>query len=121
MRQVEKAALHLEGVQLVAVSIDGTHLVLDLFGGEGCWDERGTDGRRTMPVDVAPVLAMRAPVAMCPTSDLDQLLEWCADGEQLEMELEIEGGPLGARPRRFRLGDGRRRLLLDGPQLSLHA
>jgi hypothetical protein len=121
MRQVDKAALHLEGVQLVAVSLDGTHLVLDLFGGEGRWDERGTDGRRSLPVDVAPVLAVRAPVATCPTADLDQLLAWAADSAPLDMELEIEGGPLGARPRRFRLGDGRRRLMLDGPELSLHA
>lgn len=121
MRSVDRACLHLEGAQLVAVSIDGAHLVLDLFGGDGRWDEDGPLGNRCLPVDVAPVLALRAPIATCPERDLDQLLAWTADGQPLELELELEGGPLGAQARRFRLGDGRRRLVMDGPQLSLHA
>lgn len=119
-RDVDWGMLMIDDAQLAGLAIDGTDLVIDIFGGRGAWQGHAADGAlHESMVSGTPMLTLRSSF-----DDHDELARgvqrlerWWRAGSRLSLELVVTGTEVPQVPRRVVLDDGARSLSLVAPVL----
>jgi hypothetical protein len=117
---VDWGMLVIDDAQLAGLAVDGTDLVIDIFGGRGAWQGHAADGALYESiVSGTPMLTLRSSFDDHDelARGLQRLERWWRAGSRLSLELVVTGTEVPQVPRRVVLDDGARSVSLVAPVL----